>query len=110
MTGGDFEAWLIKYMAFRQKANAVTDQPIPTDLVLLHQEAQELEALYSKAESFRADAEFFNRQSIENKQAKRARIVWALEDTAGRCRVIASRAMKVAQQVKIQDGQAPGRR
>lgn len=105
----DFDAWLVRYMAFRKEAATLTDKALPIDLAQLQREAQELEPLYSRAEGFRADAEFYSRQSVELKEAKRARIVWAVEDSAGRCRVLSSRAMKVAQQVKIQDAAAPGR-
>ena len=103
----DFETWISRYLGWRKLAVAMTSLPIPTDPAALSQEQQELEPLYSYAEEFRATAEYHARAAVEDKRAKRARIAWAQEDTAGRCRVIASRAMKVAQQVKMQETTRP---
>ena len=98
-----FDAWLPVYLSWRGRSIETTGHALPTDLALLHREQQELEPMYSAAESYRADAEFYAREAVDTKNKIRARIVWALEDSAGRCRVITSRAFKVAQQIKMQD-------
>ena len=104
----NFETWLAKqYTPWRERSAKMLGSPVPTDIAALQQEQQELEPMYSDAEDFKAMAEYYAKAEPGITTLGKARVVWAVADTAGRCRVISSRAFKVAQQLKAQSPSRP---
>lgn len=97
-----FESWLGEYLEFRSRATKNLRGSVATDMAPLQQEQAQLEPLLWEAEEHRALAEFYMREAVDDKLARRARRVWALEHSKGLCHVIGSRAMKVAQRIKEQ--------
>ena len=117
-----FDEWMADYLKFRSKAAVLLSKPISSEVGQLQKESQDLEPLAWEAEEHRAFAEshYYQAKSegaeqlakegwpkssvYEAAKAKSFRQIWARENTAGLCKVITSRSMKVAQHLKLLDG------
>lgn len=114
-----FNAWLEGYLAFRKKAGVTLGQRLSSEQGELMRDSQDLEPLRWEAEEHRAMAEGYYYEAkernmtellragwskspaLEAAKAKSHRELWARENTAGICKAIESRAMKVAQHLKL---------
>lgn len=107
-------------MAARIKAATILQRPLPSEAGALQVESQELEPIRWQAEQDRASAvAFYYRAKAANiealkdwprsavaevAKARAYRQLWAMEDAEGLARAVDSRAMKVAQHLKLLDG------
>jgi hypothetical protein len=117
-----FDEWLADYLVFKARAAKIVGQPISSEPAVLQYESQVLEPLRWEAEEHRASAvsryyaaKMVNAEKLtaagwpkssvfEAAKCQANRQLWARMNTEGLCKVIESRAFKIAQHLKLLDG------
>lgn len=117
--GKDFEGWLVKFMAFQQKAAKTISQPVPAEVPQLKMAAQDLEPLRAEAEQFAADAiahyyeaknlailklnfkEWAKSSLAELAKPSCYRQLWGKESAERLAKVISSRAFRISKDLEL---------